>query len=156
MQTEKKFEWVISACLLGLPCRFNAKGKVSKKALNLFLKGKAIAVCPEIFAGMKTPRIACEILNGEGKDVLSGLTKVVDKNGNDYSEDFIRGAKFTFKEIVKKHGIRKAILKSGSPSCGAGLIYDGKFSGKKIKGDGVFTALLRENNIEIYQESGGE
>lgn len=149
---EKNFEWVVSACLLGLPCRFNAKGKVSKKALNLFLKGKAIVVCPEIFAGMQTPRPACEILDGKGLDVLLGSAKVVDKDGNDYSNDFVRGAKFTFKEIVKKHGIRKAILKSGSPSCGAGLIYDGRFRGKKIKGDGVFTALLRKNNVEIYQE----
>jgi uncharacterized protein YbbK (DUF523 family) len=139
---------IISACLVGVPCRWNAKHKFSKLALIEFQKGNAILVCPELMSGMKIPRAACEISNGDGLDVLNNKAKVIDKKGDDYTNDFIAGSQKTINEIVKKNKIKKAILKSGSPSCGVKTIYSGKFNGKKIKGSGVFTALLKKNGIK--------
>ena len=139
----EKFDTIISACLLGIPCRYSGKLKTDEKALKIFLKGKSLLVCPEISAGQKTPRPACEISGGDGLDVLNGKARVIDKDGNDYTEEFIEGAKIILNEIVKKHQIKKAFLKSGSPSCGVNCVYSGKFNGDKIKGCGVLTAILK-------------
>ena len=147
-----KFEIIISACLLGIPCRYNGKSKINKEALDLFLKGKALLICPEIVSGQKTPRPACEIIKGDGRDVIRGNARVVDKDGNDYTEEFIKGSRTILDDVVSKHNIKKALLKSGSPSCGVDNIYSGKFDGKKIKGCGVLTALLEESGIDNIKE----
>ncbi|MBU1202757.1 DUF523 domain-containing protein [Patescibacteria group bacterium] len=140
----------ISACLLGIPCRWNEKGKNNPKAIKEFLKGKSLIICPEVLAGLPTPRPACEISSGDGKDVLAGKAKIVDKYGIDYTEVFIKGAKLAL-DIIQKNEIKKVLLKSGSPTCGALHIYTGDFSGQKKKGLGVFAALLQAHGIEIEE-----
>ncbi len=142
---------LVSACLAGVNCKFDCDIKRNEKVAHLAVEGRAILLCPEILAGFKTPRPAAEILGGDGKDILEGKAKIIDKNGNDYTEKFIEGAKKVL-EIAKILNIKKAILKSKSPSCGCGLTYDGTFSGKLIKGDGVTVALLRKNGIKIISE----
>ncbi len=146
----KQYEYVISACLLGIPCRWNNKGKLRQEALNAFYGGRALLVCPEIMAGLPTPRPACEITGGDGHDVIESHAQVVDKDGNDYTEQFLKGAKQAV-DLVKQLCIRKAILKSGSPTCGAGSIYNGDFTGKKKDGVGVFAALLHNEGIETVE-----
>ena len=141
----------ISACLLGIPCRYNNQGKSDQEAITIFVNNRCIAICPETMASLPTPRPACEINQGDGHDVLSGQAKVVDKDGHDYSEDFIKGAKKCL-DIIKKAGVKEVILKSGSPSCGAVNIYDGSFSGHQKKGQGVFAALLQEHGIRIREQ----
>jgi len=84
-------------------------------------------------------------------DGLNGKCKVMNKNGEDITNQFIRGAEETLK-IVRQLNIKEFIGKSKSPSCGCGQIYDGTFSGRLIKGDGVTTALLRRNDIRIIPE----
>ena len=86
-----------------------------------------------------------------GEDVLDGKCKVVNKNGEDVTKQFIRGAKETLR-IVKFAGAKEFIAKSESPSCGCGLAYDGTFSGKLIKGNGVATAFLKRNGIKVVNE----
>lgn len=137
----------ISACLLGVPCRYNGTGKLNEKAIKIFTDHKAIAICPEVLGGLATPRPACEIIGGDGSDVLSGKTKALDKDGNDYTKEFIAGAKNALK-IIKDLGIKKIYLKSRSPSCAAGEMYDGTFSGNIVTGNGVFAALLTQEGIE--------
>lgn len=143
-------KYLISACLLGIPCRWNKKSKLNKKALNLFLRGEAVVVCPEILAGLPTPRPACEIKGGDGNDVLNGTARVVDKTGKDHSSKFIKGARKTLQQ-VKLNKVTQAILKSGSPSCGVKLIYSGNFNGKKKKGVGVTAAILKKGGIKIKE-----
>lgn len=143
---------LVSACLAGVNCKFDCDIKKSEKVAQLVLKGRAIPLCPEILTGFKTPRPAMEILGGDGKDVLGGKAKIIDKNGNDYTKKFTEGAKKVLK-IAKILNIKKAILKSKSPSCGKDLRFDGTFKGKMVKGDGVLTALLKKNGIEIYSET---
>jgi uncharacterized protein YbbK (DUF523 family) len=100
-----------------------------------------IPICPEQLGGLPTPREPAEI-RGE---------RVVTRSGKDVTENFKRGAKEVLK-IAKLYGIKEAIMKQRSPSCGCGEIYDGTFSGKTIKGDGVTTTLLKKNGIKVISE----
>jgi len=149
MAKKKQFNYIISACLVGVPCRWNGKGEINQKALRAFLKGKALLVCPEIMTGLTTPRRPCEIAGGDGHDILTKKAKVVDIAGRDYSKKFRAGASACL-ALCQKHEIKKAILKSDSPSCGTTEIYDGSFTGKKRKGQGVTAALLTKNGIKLF------
>ncbi len=144
-------EYIISACLCGINCKYSGKNNFNEKAAQLFNKGLALPICPEVFGGLSTPRASAEIVNGDGMDVLKGIAKVISKDGIDCTEAFIKGAEKTV-EIAKKLNIQKAILKANSPSCGYGQIYDGSFSGQKRKGNGVTAQLLLRNDIEVYNE----
>jgi len=86
-----------------------------------------------------------------GEDVLDGKCKVVNKNGQDVTREFVRGAEETL-NIAKQFKVKEFIAKSRSPSCGCDQIYDGSFSGRLIEGDGVTTTLLKRNGIRIISE----
>jgi uncharacterized protein YbbK (DUF523 family) len=128
---------IVSACLAGIKCRYDGTAKPNKKVIDLIKKGKAIPICPEQLGGLSTPRIPAETKNG----------RIVRKDGKDITAYFIKGAKEALK-IAKMAGCKEAILKSKSPSCGVDYIYDGSFSGKLKKGDGIFTKLLKRNKIK--------
>jgi len=140
-----------SACLLGIKCRYDNKSKPNKKVIKLSKKEVLIPVCPEQLGGLPTPRILQEIQGCFGKDILAGKGKVLNKKKEDVTRQFIRGAQETLK-IAKLFGIKEAIFKQRSPSCGSGQIYDGTFSEKIIKGDGVTTTLLKKNGIKVLSE----
>lgn len=76
---------------------------------------------------------------------------MINKIGVDVTSAYIIGAEESLK-IAKLYNVKKAILKSRSPSCGCGEIYDGSFSNKLVPGDGITTKLLKENGIEILTE----
>lgn len=130
-----------SACLLGINCRYDGKNSLNKKVLRLAKNKILIPVCPEILAGLPIPREKAERRGG----------KVITKSGKDLTKIFKKGAKEVLK-IAKIYKIKKAILKQLSPSCGSGKIYNGTFSKKIIKGDGITTALLKKNKIEVISE----
>lgn len=130
-----------SACLLGIKCRYDGGHKRNKKVIGLFKKEILIPVCPEQLGGLPTPREPAE---QKGKRVYT-------KSGKDVTVNFKKGAREVLK-IAKLFKIKEAILKQKSPSCGCGKIYDGAFSGKIIKGDGVATSLLKKNGIKIITE----
>jgi len=132
---------ICSACLLGIKCRYDGKSKRNKKILELAKKEILIPVCPEQLGGLPTPREPAE---QKGK-------KVITKLGKDVTKKFKKGARQVLK-IAKLFGVREAILKQRSPSCGCGQIYDGTFSGKIIKGNGVTAALLKRNGIKVISE----
>ena len=142
---------MISACLAGVDCKYNGENNGFKEIVELVKSGKAVLVCPEQLGGLSTPRSPCEIIEGDGKDVLRGKAKVITKEGNDVTENFIKGAEETLK-IAKLYGINKAVLKERSPSCGSSIIYDGTFTSQKRKGYGVAVALLKQNGIEVLDE----
>ncbi len=136
---------LISACLLGIPCRYDGKSKpkIDQKTLNL-LKDRynLIPVCPEIYGGLPTPRVGSERV-GE---------RVLMQNGKDVTENYKRGAEATL-EIAHLFNCEVAIMKEKSPSCGKGLIHDGTFSGTLKEGDGVAAELLLKNGIYVIGES---
>lgn len=149
--SEKDGKIIVSACLAGIPCRYDGKAQRNERIAELVKCGKAIAVCPECMSGLTTPRIPAEIVGGSGEDVLDKKAQVIASNGEirtDVTEAFISGAEFALK-IAKENGAVKALLKSNSPSCGCGTVYDGTFSGGKKKGNGVTAALFIRNGIEV-------
>ena len=119
--------------------------------MELFKDGKLIPVCPEKLGGLPIPRPPAEIKNGQGRDVLAGKARVKNKSGKDVTVNFIKGAKEVLK-IAKALEVKEAILKARSPSCGCDKIYDGTFTGKLTRGDGVTTALLKKNKIKVITE----
>lgn len=142
---------LVSACLCGINCRYSGDSNACEKVKELLKNGEAIPVCPEQLGGLETPRLACEISGGTGKEVLHGNAKIIDKDGNDRTLAFVKGAHEVL-NVAKMMGIHKAILKAKSPSCGCGKIYDGTFNGNKIDGNGVAAQLLLENGIEVITE----
>ncbi len=138
--------FIVSSCILGLECRYN--GKAFADLSDRLKDCITIPVCPEQLAGFPTPRERCEIVGGDGFDVINGKARVLTESGKDVTELFLKGAKMTLKicRIVKASD---AILKDFSPSCGVESIYDGSFSGKRVKGVGVTAALLLKNGIKI-------
>lgn len=138
---EKTYDFAVSACLCGFPCRYDGKSKPNEKIKALFDEGRALPVCPEKLGGLTTPRTPCEIQNG----------RIVSSDGEDRTEAYLLGSQKVL-ELCKKYKIKKAILKQNSPSCGSTHIYDGTFSKTLIPGEGCTAALLRKNGIEVCGE----
>ncbi|CDM69242.1 hypothetical protein CM240_2084 [Clostridium bornimense] len=138
----------MSMCLCGVNCKYSGGNNFDEGVLEIINCGEAIPVCPEVMGGLGTPRIPHEIVGGDGFDVLEGRARVISKDGEDNTAAFIAGAEKVL-EIAKKLDIKEVILKSKSPSCGNGKIYDGSFSGILIDGVGVTTALLIKNGISV-------
>ncbi len=143
---------LVSACLAGEPCAYDGRARTCEAIAQLTSKNWIIPVCPECLGGLPIPRPPAEIVNGSGEDVLSGSARVINREGEDVTTAFVKGAR-TALEIAKREGIQVAILKARSPSCGYKEIYDGSFSGKIRSGHGVTVALLLEAGISIYTEN---
>jgi uncharacterized protein YbbK (DUF523 family) len=137
---------LVSACLSGINCAWAGKDRLEPKIKDLVDKKLAMPVCPEVLGGRPIPRTKTEIRGGSGGDVLDGKAKIFDENGLDVTVQFLKGA-YKALEIAKRHNIKEAILKSKSPSCGIGTIYDGSFKGNLIDGDGITAALLKREGI---------
>jgi len=114
-------------------------------------QGRVVTVCPEVAGGLTVPRPSSEIFGGDGSEVLNGHKKVININGQDVTKYFLDGAQKAL-ELAGSLGIRLAILKEGSPSCGSDYIYDGSFSEIKRPGKGVTAALLEKNGIRVFSE----
>ncbi len=132
---------IVSACLAGLKCAYDGDDRAHPRVIELIKNSQAIPVCPEQLGGLPTPRIPSE---------RSG-DKVINKEGQDNTKYFKKGAREALR-LTKLAQCDGAILKSRSPSCGYGQIYDGTFSGKLINGNGVFADLLLEEGIKIISD----
>jgi uncharacterized protein YbbK (DUF523 family) len=144
---------LISACLLGENVRYNAEvADILPQVSSLYDRYEIIPVCPEVDGGLAVPREACEIQGtGEGGGVLDGTAQVIGRNGTNCTAAFVKGANSVLKKALD-NGVKLAVLKQRSPSCGSAYIYTGNFDGTKIKGAGVCTALLVRNSIEVISE----
>jgi Uncharacterized conserved protein len=142
---------LVSACLTGINCTFRGKNNLNNKIERLAVDGQWLALCPEVLALLGTPRDRIELSGGDGNDVLDGKARALNSRGKDVSATLIAGARKILNEVTR-YGIKEAILKSNSPACGAGRIYDGTFSNTLKDGDGVLTALLKRNGIKVITE----
>ncbi|MEN8153146.1 MAG: DUF523 domain-containing protein [Acidobacteriota bacterium] len=141
----KKKKILISACLTGEKCRYDGKNQLDKRVVDLAGKYDLISVCPEKLGGLKIPRPPAEIVPGrEGK--------VMDETGKDVTELFIKGAEKTL-EIIRSKGIKVAVLKDKSPSCGSRFVYSGDFSGTLVEGIGITAELLIDKGIKVLDEN---
>ncbi|UHA59119.1 DUF523 domain-containing protein [Metabacillus litoralis] len=143
---------LVSSCLAGLEVRYNGTHSLLKEIRDLVNENKAVTVCPELLGGFATPREPAEIVGGNGEDVLDGHARVMEKSGKDVTELYIRGAYSTLEKAIEMKA-KVVILKDYSPSCGSSMIYNGKFKGEKVIGNGVTTALLERNGIMVFSES---
>ena len=145
---------IVSGCIVGQKCRYDGTCAETVPELKEMVEnGGAIPVCPEQLGGLATPRPAHEIRGGDGSAVLAGKAKVVDSEGRDVTQGFLKGAGDVL-VIAKDNNAAEAVLKSKSPACGCGRIYDGTFSGKLKDGDGVTAALLKQHGIKVMTEEG--
>lgn len=141
----------ISACLGGSHCRYDGKNQSIDELMILVSKGEAEIVCPEVLGGLEIPRNPAEIIGGDGEDVWKNQAKVIDNTGVDVTNSYKEGAKKAY-TLLQEKGISTLILKEKSPSCGTHLIYDGSFSGIKVKGMGVATAYFKAQGIKVYSD----
>lgn len=132
---------LISACLCGVPCRYDGAASTVDELARLCDEGLALPVCPELEGGLAAPRSPCEIKDG----------RVLARDGADQTAAFAAGAQAALKK-AQECGIRAAVLKERSPSCGTNIIYDGTFSGRRISGQGVTAALLARHGIKLFNE----
>ncbi len=137
----------------GLP--YDGGSKPCSEATGPLARGELLPACPEGMGGLPTPRVPCQILGGGGADVLDGRARVMNRDGEDVTDAFVRGAE-AVAALCLEHGIAEAILKDGSPSCGCREIHDGSFSGKKIPGEGVTCAALRRAGVAVRAGDGDE
>jgi len=145
----------VSACLAGINCTFRGKNNLKNKIKKLVYNRQAIALCPEVLGALSAPGVPrenIELVGGDGNDLLDGKARAISSSGRDVTENLIQGSGKILK-ILKTYGIKEAILKSNSPTCGVGHIYDGTFSRTLRRGDGVLAALLKRNGIKVRTET---
>lgn len=137
---KNEMKYIVSACLAGVECRYDCRSNARKEIESLIEIGLAIPVCPEQLGGLSTPRPPAERLND----------KVITINGQDVTTHYLNGAQQALK-IGQLFGATKALLKSKSPMCGFGRIYDGTFKKNLIPGNGVFAEELAKQGIEVVE-----
>ncbi|GAA5445961.1 hypothetical protein Misp06_04168 [Microbulbifer sp. NBRC 101763] len=144
---------LVSSCLLGCAVRYNGTDvEVYNSDFDWLVETQEIVpLCPEVAAGLPIPRAPAEISGGNGADILAGAARVIGSEKKDLTDQFLLGAKLALK-LCRRHNIRYAVLTENSPSCGSGYIYDGSFSGKKIVGVGVVSALLEKSGIQVFSQ----
>lgn len=135
-----------SACLLGAPCRFDGASKPCADVLALRDFHEVTPVCPEVAGGLSVPHPAFEIVAEQR------ALRVVDRQGADGTDAFLAGAQSVV-DCVRAQGCQLAVLKSKSPSCGNGLIYDGTFTGTLVAGYGVAARALRAEGVRVLDEN---
>ncbi|MBW1712383.1 MAG: DUF523 domain-containing protein [Deltaproteobacteria bacterium] len=150
-QTVSNRPLLVSACLTGLPARYDGLAKTNTQLLRL-LEGRAwLPVCPEQLGGLATPRPACTIVGrtaeADGRAVLAGRARVVDLTGQDRTGEFLRGAEAVL-DLARRTGAGTALLKSLSPSCGP---VKRTGSDGRLRPMGVTAALLQEAGLQVLE-----
>lgn len=135
---------LISACLFGVECKYSGGSNALPEETieKLRTRYRLIPVCPETAGGLPTPRDPSERL-GE---------RVVSCRGADVTAQFKKGAEAAL-TLARRYGCTTALMKEHSPSCGSGLIYDGSFLGKLVKGDGCAAELLKAAGVSVVGEN---
>ena len=135
---------LISACLMGFDCKYSGGSNAlpASELSALRQRYHLIPVCPEVAGGLPVPRVPSE-RRGE---------RVVTRDGRDVTAEYRRGAEIAAR-LAERFGIKKALLKSNSPSCGAEHVYDGSFSGRLVEGQGITAELLMNKKLIISGKS---
>ncbi len=145
---------LISSCLLGEPVRYNGShAKVESKIIERWIaEDRVVSVCPEVSGKLGVPRRPAEIIGMNGFAVLDGFAAVLDDRGNDVTHQMVAGA-YEVLQLAESQGVRIAVLKDASPSCGRTHIHNGQFRGVKKRGEsGVTAALLQRHGIAVFSE----
>lgn len=149
-----KTKILVSACLMGHPVRYNAsaKAQLSEQLRQWRDEERLVIHCPELAAGLTTPRLPAEIVGGEGGDVLAGQARIIESDGNDVSAQY-QLAGWLALRAAQEHECRAALLTDGSPTCGSLTVYDGSFTQQRRAGMGIAAALLRQHGIVVFADN---
>lgn len=140
---------LVSACLLGEKVRYDGSDCLHPGMLQQWVaQGRVITLCPEVAGGLSVPRPPAEIVAGAHSRQME---RVCRRDGLDVSAAFMAGAERAW-ALCRKYGIRVAVLKEGSPSCGSSRIHDGSFRGRKIAGQGITARLLQQHGVHVFSE----
>ncbi|WP_027896541.1 DUF523 domain-containing protein [Zestomonas thermotolerans] len=143
---------LVSRCLLGERVRYDGGSNGPLEPLARWqTEGRVVPICPEVAGGLPTPRPPAEIPGAQGAAVLDGRLPVLSIEGIEVTAAFLAGARRAL-ELAEEHGVRIAVLKARSPSCGNLEGYDGSFTGRRVAGEGVTAALLRRAGIRVFNE----
>ncbi len=148
-----KNKLLVSACLMGFSVRYNGSQKADLTSLltRWQHQGRLVTHCPELAAGLATPRLPAEIVAADGRDVINARAKILENSGRDVTAHYQLAAWLALRTAISEK-CGAALLTDGSPTCGSQFIYDGSFSGTRRPGTGVATALLREHGITVFSE----
>lgn len=148
-----KTKVLVSACLMGLKVRYNGSEKAWPTAMLAHLQAqqRLVVHCPELAAGLPTPRPPAEIVQADGNDVMQGRATIVEQSGHDVTAHYQLAAWLALR-TAQENGCDVALLTDGSPTCGGQFIYDGSFSGQRHPGTGVAAALLRQHGITVFSD----
>lgn len=133
---------LVSQCLAGDFCRWDGGTNLVPEIKALVDSGLAVTACPEVLGGLSTPRKASEI-QGD---------RVINSDGKDVTRFFQKGAEAAVKVFEENH-CAFAVLKAKSPSCGCGMIHNGKFDGGLVEGNGVAAKLLLDRGYCVMTEA---
>ncbi len=138
---------LVSACLAGLPTRYDGSDRLREGVLEaLEASGYAwVPVCPEQLGGLPTPRPPCWLRGGDGRDAWAGRAAVVTAGGEDLTGAFLGGAR-AVAALARRTGARLAVLEEGSPSCGVHRVH---VDGRETAGRGVTAAALEEIGVQV-------
>ena len=137
---------MVSGCLLGIRCRYDGGTCTSPGIFRFVSSDNLIPICPEQLGGLPTPRPSASIVGGDGYDVLSGRARVINKEGGDATEAYIKGAEESLR-LANLAGAKIALLRERSPSCGRSTPYCQTPSGT---GPGVTAALFHASGIKVF------
>jgi len=148
-----KAKILVSACLMGLKVRYNGRDKsLIATVLDRWQQEQRLVIhCPELAAGMVTPRLPAEIVGGDGAAALTGAARILESDGSDATQPYLLAAWLALK-AAQENACRFALLTDGSPTCGSQKVYDGYFRGVTSPGMGVAAALLCQHGVEVYAE----
>lgn len=148
-----KSKVLVSACLMGLKVRYDGseKAQLATMLTHLQAEQRLVIHCPELAAGLPTPRPPAEIVRADGNDVMQGRASIVEKSGHDVTAHYQLAAWLALRTALET-GCNVALLTDGSPTCGSQFIYDGSFSGMRHPGMGVAAALLHQHGITVFSD----
>lgn len=129
---------IVSSCILGKHCRYNGSNAINPSVIEWLKAHEVASLCPEVMAGLSTPRPSAELIDGRVEEV----------NGSDVTEIYQKGVQMAMADINESE-IDLAILQSRSPTCGVNQIYDGSFKGQLIEGQGIFAQYLIKKGIRV-------
>lgn len=145
---------LVSACLMGFKIRYNGseKAQIVDTLARWQQEQRLVVHCPELAAGLPTPRAPAEIFAADGKDVMQERARIIEDSGQDVTEHYQLAAWMALR-AAQESGCTAALLTDGSPTCGSQFIYDGSFTGQRKSGMGVAASLLTEHGIKVFADT---
>lgn len=145
---------LVSACLMGFKIRYNGseKAQIVDTLARWQQEQRLVVHCPELAAGLPTPRPPAEIFAADGKDVMQERARIIENTGQDVTEHYQLAAWMALR-AAQESGCTAALLTDGSPTCGSQFIYDGSFTGQRKSGMGVAASLLTEYGIKVFADT---